>query len=166
MSLTSGHVQQFDEALILRLAREIARGLNPIETILHSLQITPSQYQTIRSNGHFQKILTQELADWHAASNTSERVKLKSAAMVEEALPEMWAILHNRTETLTGRVELFKMIAKLGGQGVSGAEVVGGPGFRLTINIGAGQSMTLTSGGNPHASIEPEPLIIDHEGVE
>jgi hypothetical protein len=130
------------DVLLLRLAREIAMDQYDLETILAKNEITPAKFRQIGKNPRFIKYLSDEIVNWNSATNTSERVKIKSAAMIEEWLPEAFKQMHNVDAPLLHRNDLVKLVSSLAGMGRS-AEVAGGGGerFSVTINLGADQQL-------------------------
>lgn len=131
---------------LVKLAREIAMDVVPLETILKAAGIASNQWETIQKQPRFQSILSAEILAWESAVNTADRVKLKAAACVEDALLEMHGRLHDRREPMSARVELFKSLAKLGGLETSPkTDVQMGERFQLTINIGDGRAREITS---------------------
>lgn len=137
---------QITDHKLVVLAREIAMDVVPLETILRSAGITSNQWEAIQKQPRFQEVLSAEMLAWESAVNTADRVKLKAAACVEDALLEMHGRLHDRREPMSARVELFKSLAKLGGLETSSkADVQMGERFQLTINIGDGRAREITS---------------------
>lgn len=132
--------QKDEEVTALKLAREIAMSFNEIEDILKNHDISADRYAELQKNPYFQALVRSEVEAWTAATNTSERVKLKAAAMLEQWLPEAYARAHDRTEGLSAKVELMKLIKSLTGFGVSAAE---GGGERLSVTINLGADSTL-----------------------
>jgi hypothetical protein len=148
-----------DELLFVKLAREIAIDHHDIETILKTYQIDDETWLDIRANAHFRRLLEEELAAWQSATNTHERTALKAAALVEEWLPEANSRLHDRSESLNGKVELGKLLARIAGMGLTGAGVEGGSGERFSITINLGNDAKLKF------SKELPPKVIDAEVV-
>lgn len=111
----------------------------PVETILDAHGITSEQWIEIRGNQHFKNLLVDQLAVWNGALNTQERVKLKSAALIEEWLPELNALMHDRNQGLAAKVEAGKLAARLAELGLNKAGIGGeiGERFSVTINLGA-----------------------------
>lgn len=130
---------ELGDLTLVRLAREIAVDLRDIETILEHYQIDSETFERIKATPRFQELLRSEIEAWNSALNTQERIKLKAAAMTEEALPEFYARLHDQKESLPAKVELLKFIGRLAGFGIAGASVEGGGGerFSITINLGS-----------------------------
>jgi hypothetical protein len=139
MALPPALTHHKDEVLFVKLAREIAIDHHDIETILKTHQITDQQWLDIRAHPRFRELLSQQLAEWQSATNTHERTALKAAALVEEWLPEANSRLHDRSESLNGKVELGKLLSRIAGMGLTTAGVEGGSGekFSITINLGA-----------------------------
>ena len=128
-----------DDQLLVRLAREIAMDHYELEEILKRYQINQLQWEHIKNDKYFASVLTNEIAEWNASNNTHERSKLKAAAVIEDWLPEAHKMLHARGETLSGRVALAQLLAKIAGMGLQTAVVEGGGGgerFVININLG------------------------------
>lgn len=130
-----------NDLTMLKLAREIAMNIQPLEVILKQYAITDKAWSKIQRNTRFNQLLTSEMEAWETALNTHERVKLKSAAMLEEWLPELNGRIHDREEALPAVIEAGKMLAKVAGLGERG-DVSGtiGERFSITINMGAQRS--------------------------
>lgn len=123
---------------LVKLAREIAMDIYPIETILKQYSISPETWEELQRNGKFKLLLESEAAAWGTALNTHERVKLKAAAMMEEWLPELNNRLHDTDEALPAKIEGGKMLARIAGMGLPGQVEGAAPErFTVTINLGA-----------------------------
>lgn len=124
---------------LIKVAREIAINHFPLETILEKHKITLAEWEKIKANPRFAALLDAEIADWHGATNTVERTKLKAAAIIEEFLPEGNTRIHDNSENLNAKVELLKWLARIAGMGEKDATITAGGGERLnvTINLGA-----------------------------
>lgn len=142
--------QAISEVTFVKLAREVALGIQSIETILESNKIDQNTWEIIQTHPRFLQVLETESSAWNSALNTHERVKLKSAAMIEEWLPEAYLKLHDQNETLNSKTELGKLIRDLAGfakQGV-GVEAVGEK-FSVTINLGADNQLKFEKSAGP-----------------
>jgi len=128
----------------ISLAREIARDMNPIQTILEARQINANEWERIQANPHFQRVLSAEVEAWQSANNVGERVRLKALHFVEEALPEFFQRAHDPRETLNAKTEVLKTITRLAGIGNSMGETGAmGEKFSVTINLGADQTLKI-----------------------
>lgn len=132
---------QSDLALV-KLAREIAMDIQPIETILKQYSITSQAWEQLQRNGKFIRLLESQVEEWNSALNTHERVRAKSAAMLEEWLPELNNRMHDRDEALPAKIEAGKMLTKMAGIGVAESNA-GGGGERFTVTINLGEDHKL-----------------------
>lgn len=145
-----------DDATFVKLAREVAMGMNDISSILEKTNIDQNTWETISKHPRFRAILEQEVLAWESATNTNERVRVKSAAIVEEWLPELFTRMHDPAENLNAKIEAGKLVARLAGMGVSNAQVTeGGERFSVTINLGADNQLKFEK--------ELPPKVIDGE---
>lgn len=134
---------QDEEVTLLRLARELALDIHPIETILEQLGVSGTQFAAIKQNPRFQALHAQAVAEWESAINTNERVKLKAAALMEYWLPELHARLWDNKENLAAKIEGAKLVAKLADLGVTRAEQSGPVGDKFVVQINLGSSEPL-----------------------
>jgi hypothetical protein len=126
---------------MLKLAREIAMDIQPLQDILKQYSIDEKTWGRLQQNPRFAKLLAAEAEAWHTALNTHERVKMKSAAMLEEWLPELFTRLHDREEGMNGKVEAGKMLARIAGLTDTGSIAAAvGERFSITINMGTKSS--------------------------
>jgi hypothetical protein len=148
--------QGFNELTLLKLAREIAMDIIPFEQILATHRLTPEQWQIISDNKSFQAFLRSEVEAWQSATNTSERVRLKSLAFVEESLPEFFARAHDPKEALNAKNEILKTVSGFAGiKGNNYDSSVVGERFSVTINLGADQTLKIEK--------DVTSKVIDHE---
>lgn len=132
-----------DHVTLLKLAREVAMDIKPLEDILDTHGVTLERWEQIKSLPAFQNLLRSEVEAWNAATNTAERVKIKSLAFVEEALPEFYARAHDPKEPLNSKVEVLKTISKFAGIGGSVDGMSAGEKLMVTINLGADQTLKI-----------------------
>ena len=149
------------DAKYLRIAREIAIDLFDIETILENNEVDRNEFERVKTDPHFQRLLAAEINAWQSAGNTIERTKLKAGALLEEFLPEANARIHDKGETLTAKTELAKLLARIAGMGLERASIEGGGGerFTVTINLGADQKLQFQNTVTPKV-IEHDPLEV------
>ena len=125
------------ERIMRLLTIELARGIREPEEILDSFNITAKEYEHLQQNRHFKRLLETAVKEWSVASNTPERVKLMSMALIEEALPSMFTELTNKDHPLSSRADLFGRIAKIGGLGNAPPPPTNtGEMFSIQINLG------------------------------
>lgn len=126
-----------NDVTLLRLAREIAMDIHPVETILATLEISADEWLDIQQNPTFRGYLRTAIEEWQSATNTQERVRLKSLAFVEEALPEFYARAHDPSENLQHKIRVLEVVAKFAGVGGNVDTALSGEKFSVTINLGA-----------------------------
>lgn len=143
----------FDDMLLVQLAREIAMDIHDVETIVKNHALTLEQFAFIEKSAIFQTYLKQYIAEWNSCASTADRVKLKSLAFVEEALPEFFAQVHRQGEPLPGKVKALEVISKIGGLGPASFKDGGPAGekFSITINMGADEKMVINASPTPKA---------------
>lgn len=141
MSLPSTTNNIIDDNTLVALSREIAMNVFKIEDILDRHNIDDNAWDFIKNHPRFTQLLHNAVVEWESALNTEDRVKVKSATMIELWLSHASSLLHSKTEDTGKKTELAKLICKLANLGFSGAQVQGGASERLsiTINLGADQ---------------------------
>ncbi|MDE2106276.1 MAG: hypothetical protein KGL39_54150 [Patescibacteria group bacterium] len=145
---------------LVKLAREIAMDIHPLDTILKQYSISAETWEILQQNSRFQSLLASEVETWHSAMNTSERVKAKAAAMLEEWLPELNNRLHDPDMALPAKIEGGKLITKLAGMD-GRVDLVGAAGerFSVVINLGADAAPI-------RIEKDVAPVVIDHEASQ
>lgn len=143
MAITTELTSSNDEVTMLKVAREIAMDIHAIEDILARHEVDEGRWEMFQSNPRFKDYLRGAVEEWQSASNTAERVKLKSMAFVEEALPEFFARAHDPNEPLSAKTEVLKTVAKFAGVGGTVDGSVQGEKLTVTINLGADNQLRI-----------------------
>lgn len=144
LTVAQNPLTTFDDVTMLKLAREIAMDIRPIESILETHEVGGDEWDLIQKSEVFQRYLRSSVEEWASATNAGERVRVKSLAMVEESLPEFFARLHDSRETLPAKTELLKTIARFAGVGANpDFKNGGGDKMVVTINLGADQQLRI-----------------------
>ena len=145
MAITPAKLQVSDEVILVKLAREIAVDFYELPEVLARNGVNDEQWQRIKNHPRFIGLLTTASAEWNSSLNTSERTKLKAAALIEEFLPEANQRLHDQNEALPGKVSLLQQLSKIAGVDArepAGAGGAPGERFSITINLGADAKLT------------------------
>lgn len=154
-ALTEQH-GSLNELTFLKLAREIAMDIIPLEQILSTHGIDKDDWATISKTNSFQNLLRSAVESWQSATNTSERVRLKSLAFVEESLPEFFARAHDPREALNAKNDILKTVAGFAGiKGTNYDSNIVGEKFSVTINLGADKTLKIEK--------DVTSKVIDHE---
>jgi hypothetical protein len=149
-----------NDTTLVKLAREIAWQIQPLEKILESSKLTVSEWEIIKEHPRFQRYLEAEMVSWNSAANTHERVKVKAAALVEEWLPELYSRMNDQSESLNAKIEAGKLATRIAGMGLDRANLTGETGekFSVTINLGADQHIKFEKDITPRIiDVEAEP---------
>lgn len=162
---------RFDETLLIRLAREISMDIRPVEDILEAYKLTETEWALIRVQPRFLEYLSQMIQEWESATNTQERVKLKSLAFVEEALPEFFSRAHDPLNPLPAKVEILKTVARFAGIGATVDGGTSGEKLSVTINLGGDRQVRIerditprvTPPGNPPEINLPETILNEED---
>lgn len=134
-----------EEHRLINIAREIAMDILPLEEVLRINGINAEKWAELGENPRFQGILDAEIADFRSALKTSDRVKLKAAAAVEEWLPELYARINDPREPLNAKIEGAKLLAKLGGVGEKLTTDSNNDRITITINMGAKEPIVVSA---------------------
>ena len=141
---------------LVKLAREIVMDIKDADVVLGHYHLSREQYDWLKENhAFFKQALHVSTIEWNSALTTSERIKLESAAILEDALPRLGARMVNQAEGLPGVVEAAKLFAKIAGLGEKEA-ADRAPGEKFSININLGGDDRLT-----YKSPEPITVVID-----
>ncbi len=144
------------EEIVAKIAREIAIDLFRVDQILASVGVTDKEWKVIREMPEFDRLVHSYREEWLSAKNTEERVRVKTAVIIEQALPELDRRLHLPGEPLSAKVELLKTLGKLAGQGFSQAPNAGEGKAQVTISISIGKPTPITL----HGTVDT-PKVID-----
>lgn len=131
-----------EETRLVKLAREIAMDLHPLEKILEVHAVSKEDFERLKVTPYFCRLLGAEIGAWQTAGNTQERVKLKAGAMIEEFLPGLYARMIDPKEDLMKAVKAAELATKLAGLGVSEARTID-PNDRISITINLGEDSKL-----------------------
>jgi hypothetical protein len=138
-----GKGASFNDNDLMRLVREVAMDIRTLDDILKSHNVSREAWEELSSNPQFQTRLFSACEEWNSAGNTADRVKIKSLAFIEEALPEFYSRAHSDTETLSSKVEILKTVAKFAGIGGTVDGAITGERLSVVINLGADQTLRI-----------------------
>lgn len=150
-TLSAAAKQEID---IVKLAREIAMDLRPLKDILEHHCVDVPTFEKLKRSPYFSKVLAAEVEAWGSAVNTPERVKIKSQAMIEEFLPDLYKRMISSDEDLLKVVKGAELVTKLAKLGESAAADNPSDKVVITINMGAERLQVAK---------QVTPQVIDHE---
>jgi len=154
---------------VVKLAREVAIDHYPIADILARYQITEEVWDQLQEWPRFKELVETERQNWHSATNTNTRIRLKSATLIEEWLEEGYKLLHSTNESFSNKNELIKLLGKFSGLEAQ-EKVIGDIAGRVTINIKIGETNVGYDGDaqviEQEVLQESDPDVIDFDWEE
>ena len=130
-------VPELDEFALARLAREMAMNIRPYKAVFADFGIDEEQYYLVEKIEFYKKAKEQFSLEWNSSLSATERVKLISAAYLEQVLPVIGAKALNREENLPAATEVAKFFARNAGIGDPKADPSKtAERFVIQINIG------------------------------
>lgn len=127
-----------DDAMISRVAREIARDIYPPREIRLRYKLSEEDFDRITTSTFFQIRLKEELDLWNASDPQSiaRRIGTKAATMIEECLVEVYSLIHDRTQPMAAKVSALQWASRLAGFETNPAVKAGtGGDDRVQFNI-------------------------------
>jgi hypothetical protein len=125
-----------DEFALAKLAREVAMNIRPFPVILADFGLDENGFYEISKNAFYKRAQEQFTLEWNSALSANERVKLISAAYLEQALPRLWQRMTG-DEPLAAAADVAKLFSRNAGLGEVKSEQKGAERFQITINLGA-----------------------------
>ena len=141
-----------ENTLMLKLARELALDMQPVEKIQENLGVGNAQLERFKTHPEFLRYLHDAMSEWNSAASTPDRVKLKSMHFIEEALPEFFARAHDPREPLAAKTRLLETIGRFAGMGGTADGVVSGEKLSVVINLGGDQTLRVEKSMAPQRS--------------
>lgn len=128
------------ETMASQLAREIARNLIPLSEIQERYRLDEDQYQRIVGSSYFRLRLEEEQDLWNASTPKAinERIQAKTGTMIEESLPEIFDLIHDRKQPMAAKIDALKWASSVAGL-IKRSDQSGGTAERVRFNIYIGE---------------------------
>lgn len=125
------------EHLSATICAELAAGLSDGAGIRAKYNISQAQWDSLKVNPAFRKMLAEAFQDWHGDINAGKRITKKAEIMLEDSLPVLYQIAHDPESPRQQKIDSIKQMAVLAGKTNSkGEAAVGGGGpAGAVINI-------------------------------
>jgi hypothetical protein len=127
--------QNLDEVAVAKLAREMAMAIRSYRVIFEDFGISEQDFYEISKLPFYKRAFEQFTLEWNSALSTNERIKLTSAAYLEQALPRLGARMMS-DESLSAATEVAKLFSRNAGLGGDPKEAKSNERFVITINLG------------------------------
>ena len=108
-----------------------------------TIDLTEADYTRLLENPFFKNALEVSIIEWNSAHSVEQRIKLRSAAALEDALPTLAARMTKQDEPLTSAIETGKLFAKLAQIGEDRRGGLPGEQFKIVINLGADKKLDI-----------------------
>lgn len=149
--------ESFDTPAAAALARDLAIGMYDEALILKKAGITAEQYETLKQNEWFQKLVTQLSEEWNQPKNAQQRLAIGAAVGLETVLPDVIARAKVKNEPLQGVAQLVKVIADIAGVGGSN-KAPAPPSEKFSITIDLGGEPEVYEKSRPVITVESAPI--------
>lgn len=140
-----------------QMVAELAMGLADAQTLRDRYSIPTEVWSKIKANPVFRSMLAEAVQTWTGEINAGQRITKKAEIVLEDAIPVVDGMIHNKDLPPSIRLDAMKLVESLTGRKSKDAVVGGGAGgFALNIFLN-GQTMTAaTIEGSATQIGEPE----------
>ena len=120
---------------------ELAAGLVTPGDVPQKYDLTPEQWERLKKSKFFIQMLQDAGEKFSGDLGASRRITLKSEMLLEEALPVLDEIIHNREGSTQSKIDSVKQLSVLAGRTQRAAEGgAAGAGFNVAIHINTGEA--------------------------
>lgn len=127
------------EHLSATICAELASGLSDGAGIREKYNISQAQWDHLKINPAFRKMLAEAFQDWRGDMNAGKRITKKAEIMLEDSLPVLYAIAHDDQSPRQQKIDSIKQMAVLAGKtnskGESSQGSAGPAGAVINIQI-------------------------------
>lgn len=127
------------------LVTELAMRIESPSEVFARHGYSEEQAAELLASSYFQAALKSAHEEWRSASNTEERVRLKSLIALEEMLPHQYAMGIDPDVSPAVRNETAKFFRQTAGMDKRDADVGSGNLFSLTMNFGGKEEKVVIS---------------------
>lgn len=128
--------------LSAQVAAEIAAGLSTPQEVCARYDISPEQWEKMRTNPLFRDMVSAAIKEFKGDLNAKKRVQLKAAIAAEDSLPELYAMVYDKNIPASARIDAHKQLTDLAEIGARASRNQdrpdAGDGFTLVINFPTG----------------------------
>jgi hypothetical protein len=130
------------------LAAELAADLIPSDQIFAKHGMTMEQGFQLMTLGWFRDMVDEAKKEWSSLKSSKQRLRLKGQLALEEAIPEIYRLIHDSDIPGAARVAAFKELINVSGMAAAETGASGATGLpSVTIYLGSpgtqGSSVTI-----------------------
>ncbi len=120
-----------------KIAMELAAGLLDAKGVREQYGISQMQWDVLRKTPVFREMVKDAMERLSGSLNAGNRIKLKSDVMLEDSLPVLYEIAHDKDAQSMARIKAIEVAAELAGRKQKETQAGGqGNAFALQIVIG------------------------------
>jgi hypothetical protein len=143
MSSVLASINDVDSQLAVELASEISE----LKDILTRHGITRAQLRTKLQDPRFQHMFHEARRVWNSDLSVRDRIKIKSAVLVEDSLINLYKIFNDADAAIPARLDAFKSMAKVADVfETTKNNVPVGDRVSININLGDGRKPVVIEG--------------------
>ena len=121
------------------ICAELAAGLADAEGIKDKYELTDGQWNKLRQNPAFRSMLKDALGKFTGDLNAGRRIMLKAEVLLEDALPVLDQMIHDKEGASGNKLDSIKQLTVLAQKGgKQEGQTAGGSGFNVEIHINTG----------------------------
>jgi len=110
------------------LAADLAADLYDQETVFRNHGLSLEAGKALLAQPWFEAMVAQARRDWGALDNVRDRIRTKAQIALEDSIPTVYGLIHDKTTPGAARVAAFKEMKEIAGMGAK-EEGSGGPAF-------------------------------------
>ena len=123
------------ESLSASIVTELAAGLSDAEGIRERYGISEAQWSILKRTPLFRTMLKEAIERLAGDMNAKHRITMKAEVALEDAIPILDEIAHDRDAQSSARIDAVKTMAQLSGRNAKDAPQGSTGGFSLNIII-------------------------------
>lgn len=131
------------------ICAELATGLADKDSIKQRYGITDAQWDRLKTNPAFRAMLKETIQRFGGDMNAGKRITVKAEVALEDSIPVLYEIAHNKEGSAQNKIDSIKMMAVLANRTGKGEQHQGpaGGGFNVQIHINTGKNSPVTIEG-------------------
>lgn len=130
-----------------RLALELASGMSEVSEILKRFDMTEEELRERLQNDSFKQLVRETKSVWNSDLNVKERVRLKSALLLEDSLLSIFKLIHDDKAGAGSKMNAFNSLARIASVEEPKEAKGGGAGkFTLNITVPGGEKPVVIEG--------------------
>lgn len=131
------------------LVRDLAVALQTEGAVLLAHNISPDDFEALKANEFFARMLDSARKEWQSVGNTVERTSIEAAFTFEQLLPALYARATDPDTPFSQVLEYAKVLAKAGGIGENKNNGSASDRLSITINMGTDSKLEVAPPRQP-----------------